>query len=91
MDSLKWYLFTSLNLLLIIILLLKWIKYSNSKSSKNGFFNSFFYSNYQIINSRNSISKRNKKIQNGLSLLLLFLLSVEFFFILIFDSLSNTV
>ena len=85
MDSLKWYLFTSLNLLLIIILLLKWIKYSNSKSSKNGFFNSFYFKNYEIINSRNSISQRNKKIQNGLSLFLLFLLSVEFFFILIFN------
>lgn len=85
MDSLKWYLFTSLNLLLIIILLLKWIKYSTFKSSKNGFFNSFYYKNYEIINSRNSISNRNKKNQNALSLFLVFLLSTEFFLILIFN------
>ena len=63
MELIKAYLYCILNISLLIILLFKWIKYTAFKSSKNSFLNCFYYKNYDIVNSRNSDSKKNKITQ----------------------------
>lgn len=62
---------------IIIILLFKWKRYLTSKSAKKSFFKCFYYGNYDIINSRNNDSKKNKLLQNNLSFLLVFFIFIE--------------
>jgi hypothetical protein len=77
MELLKSYFYIGVNAVIIIILLFKWQRYIVSKSAKNCFFNSFYYGNYDIINSRNDHSKKNKLLQNNLTLLLVFFVFIE--------------
>ncbi len=85
MELIKVYSYSILNISLLIILLFKWIKYTAFKSSKNSFLNSFYYKNYDIVNSRNSDSKKNKITQNYLSLSLLGIVGIEILLILLFS------
>lgn len=87
MELIKAYLYSILNIALIIILLFKWIKYTAFKSSKNTFLNSFYYNNYDIVNSRNSDSKKNKITQNYLSLCLVGVFCLEIILFLLFSHL----
>ncbi len=87
MELIKAYLYSILNIALIIILLFKWIKYTAFKSSKNTFLNSFYYNNYDIVNSRNSDSKKNKITQNYLSLCLVGVFCLEIILFLLFSNL----
>lgn len=87
MELIKAYLYCILNISLLIILLFKWIKYTAFKSSKNSFSNCFYYKNYDIVNSRNSDSKKNKITQNYLSLSLVCVFCLEIILFVLFSNL----
>jgi hypothetical protein len=88
MEILKTYLFTTLNAFFLIIIFFKWVKFGVFKSPKNKFFTSFYYKKYEIVNSRNNDSKKNKIIQNRLSVLLLIVIFVQIILIILFRILS---
>lgn len=85
MEQLKRYLYITLIVMFLIVLLFKWIKYNNFKSTKDYFFNSFYYNNYEIVNSRNRDSKKNKIFQNYLSLILVIVICLEIILLLLFS------
>lgn len=85
MELFKAYLYLILTFAFLIVLLFKWIKYTRFKSPKDRFFNSFYYKNYEIINSRNRDSKKNKIFQNYLSLTLVIVICLEFILLLLFS------
>jgi hypothetical protein len=77
MELLKSFFNIGLNAAIIIILLFKWKRYVASKSAKKSFFKCFYYGNYDIINSRNTNSKKNKIFQNKLTFLFLIFVFIE--------------
>lgn len=77
MELLKSFFNIGLNAAIIIILLFKWKRYVASKSAKKSFFKCFYYGNYDIINSRNIDSKKNKILQNNLTFLFLTFVFIE--------------
>lgn len=77
MEQIKSYFYLLLNLLIAVILLYKWFRYKRYKSSNEYFVNVFYYNKYRIVNSRNMISEKNKKIQNNSSLILLCIVCIE--------------
>lgn len=85
MEPLKSYFYIGVNIVIIIIVLFKWHRFMVYKSTKNSFFKSFYYGNYDIINSRNNDSKKNKLVQNNLTLLLVFFVFIEIILHLFFS------
>jgi hypothetical protein len=86
MELPKSYFYIGVNAVIIIILFFKWQRYIVSKSAKKSFFNCFYYGKYDMINSRNYDSKKNKVLQNNLTFLLVFFVFIEIF-LKIFSSL----
>lgn len=84
MDTFKVYLYSILNGILLFIILFKWINFRIFNHNKHSFSDSFYYKNYDIINSRNSSSKKNKIIQNYLSLFFVCVFFIEIILILLF-------
>lgn len=84
MDVFRECLFVVLNAILLIIILSKWIRFRIFKIHNHNFSDCYYYKKYEIINSRNSGSKKNKIIQNYLSLLFICVFFLEIILIVIF-------
>jgi len=64
---------TILLLLLFFIILLKLIVHRIHQNKKYRFFQTFYFDDFQIINSKSQKAKKYKMLQNNLSFLALFL------------------